>query len=93
MNRPRPDVTLVDGHDGFQGFNYVIYVDVGVKNNGGDGWVIVYAELKSGGRYEEQNKRIYMASGETKQLQFVYDVSFWSSAFSSMTYRAWVVVG
>jgi len=93
VNRPRPDVTLVDGHDGFQGLNYVIYVDVGVKNNGGDGWVIVYAELESGGRYEEQNKRIYMASGETKQLQFVYDVSFWGSAFSSMTYRAWVVVG
>lgn len=91
VNRPRPDITLLDGHDGFQGLNYVIYVDVGVKNHGGDGWVKVYAELRSGGRYEEQNKRIYMASGENKQLQFVYDVSFWSSVFSTMTYKAWAV--
>ena len=91
VNRPRPDITLLDGHDGFQGLNYVVYVDVGVKNLGGDGWVIVYAELRSGGRYEEKNERIYMASGETKQLQFVYDVGFWNTVFSSMTYKAWAV--
>jgi len=92
INRPKPDIVLLDGHDGFQGLDYVVYVDVGVKNNGGDGWVTVYAELRGGGRYEEKNERIYLASGETKQLQFVFDVSFWSSLFSSMTYRAWVVV-
>ena len=91
MNRPRPDITLLDGHDGFQGLNYVVYVDVGVKNYGGDGWVYVYAELRSGGRYEEKNDRIYIASGETKQLQFVFDVGFWNTVFSSMTYKAWAI--
>jgi len=89
INRPKPDIILLDSHDGFQGLNYVVYVDVGVKNNGGDGWVTIYAELRGGGRYEEKNQKIYMASGETKQLQFVFDVSLWSSLFSSMTYRAW----
>ena len=92
INRPKPDITLLDGHDGFQGLNYVVYVDVGVKNNGGEGWITVYAELNSAGRYEEKNQRIFIASGEAKQLQFVFDVSFWSTAFSSMTYRAWAVV-
>ena len=93
INRPKPDIILLNGHDGFQGLNYVVYVDVDVKNNGGDGWVTVYAELTGGGRYEEKNERIFLASGETKQLQFVFDVSFWSSVFSSMTYEARAEVG
>lgn len=93
INRPRPDIVLLDGHDGFQGLNYVVYVDVGVKNHGSDGWVTVYAELRSAGRYEEKNSRIYMTSGETKQLQFVFDVGFWNTVFSSMTYKAWTVTG
>lgn len=93
LNRPRPDIVLTNGHDGFQGLNYVIYVDVKVKNNGGEGWVTVYAELSGGGRYEEQNQRIYLASGETRQLQFVFDVTVWNALFSSMSYSAWAVVG
>lgn len=91
MNRPKPDITLLDGSDGFQGFNYVVYVDVGFKNHGGEGWVIVYSELRGGGRYEEKSSRIYMASGETKQIQFVFDVGFWDTLFSTMTYKAWAV--
>ena len=93
LNRPKPDIILLNGHDGFQGLNYVVFVDVNVKNNGAEGWVTTYAELSGGGRYEEQNQRIYLASGETKQLQFVFDVTIWNSLFSSMTYRAWTVVG
>jgi len=91
MNRPNPDITLLDGNDGFQGFDYVVYVDVGIKNHGGEGWVRVYAELRGGGRYEEKSSRIYMASGQTKQIRFVFDVDWWDTLFSSMNYRAWAV--
>jgi len=92
VNRPNPDITMVNGHDGFQGLNYVVYVDVRVTNQGGEGWIKVYAEVSGGGRYEELNQRVYIDSGETKQLQFVFDVGFLQSLFSSMTYRAWAVV-
>lgn len=92
VSSPIPDIILLDGHDGFQGIDYVVYIDVGVKNNGGEGWVTVYAELDSAGRYEEKSSRIFLASGETKQLQFVYDVGFWNTVFSSMTYKARAVV-
>jgi hypothetical protein len=91
LNRPNPQIILLDGHDGFQGVNYVAYVDVSVKNNGGDGWVTVYAEIEGAGKYEKKEQRIYMASGETKQLQFVFDISFWNALFSSLNYRAWAV--
>jgi predicted nucleic acid-binding Zn ribbon protein len=92
LNRPKPDIVLLDGHDGFQGLNYVAFVDVGVRNNGGEGWVTVYAELEGSGYYEELNQRVHLASGETKNLQFVFDISFWHQGFNALTYRARVVL-
>ena len=92
VNRPNPDITMIDSREGFQGLNYVVYVDVRVTNQGGEGWIKVYAEIRGGGRYEELNQRIYIDEGETKDLQFVFDVGFLQSLFSSMTYRAWAVV-
>jgi len=89
--KPKPEIVLLDGYDGFQGLNYVVYIDVGVKNNGGEGWVTVYAEIEGAGKYEKKEQTIYMLSGETKQLQFVFDISFWNALFSSLTYRAWAV--
>jgi hypothetical protein len=91
LNCPKPEIVLLDGHDGFQGFNYVSYVDVTIKNNGGGGWVTVYAEIEGAGKYEKKEQKIYIISGETKQLQFVFDISFWNALFSSLTYRAWAV--
>jgi hypothetical protein len=89
VNRPNPEITMVDGHGGLQGLNYVHYVDVKVTNNGGEGWIRVYAEI-NGPRYEEQNQRIYMDEGDTEQLQFVFDVGILDS-FSSVTSKAWAI--
>ena len=87
--RPQPDIVLVDGYDGFQGLSYVAFVDVKVKNNGGDGWVTVYAELEASGYYEELNQRTFLASGQTKDLRFVFDISLLGQDFSTVSYRAW----
>lgn len=89
--RPKPDIVLVNGYDGFQGLTYVAFIDVKVKNNGGDGWVTVYAELEASGYYEELNQRTHLASGQTKDLQFVFDISLLDQEFSAFTYRAWAV--
>ena len=93
LNRPKPEITLVNGYESFQGLNYVYKVDVTVKNNGADGWIKVYAEISGAGRYEKQEKRTYLANGESKSLQFVFDISLWGAITSpSITYRAWAVV-
>lgn len=86
---PNPEITLVDGHGGLQGLDYVHYVDVKVTNHGGEGWVTVYAEI-NGPRYEEQNQRIYMEEGDTKDLQFVFDLGILDS-LSSVTSKAWAM--
>jgi len=94
INRPQPEVTLVNGYESFQGLNYVYRVDVNVKNNGADGWVRVYAELSGAGRYEKLDKRIYLAKGESDSVQFSFDISIWGALTSpAVTYRAWAVAG
>lgn len=75
LNRPNPEITLLNGYEAFQGLNYVYKVDVRVENNGADGWVKVYAEISGAGRIEKLDKRTYLASGESKTLQFVFDIS------------------
>jgi hypothetical protein len=89
LSLPRPEIVLTDGHDGLQGLNYVGYVDVTVKNNGGSGWVTVHAELSGGGRFERQEQRVYVQAGKTENVQFVFDITIWNSLFSSMQYKAW----
>jgi hypothetical protein len=73
LNPPRPEIISMNSHDGFIGLNYVIYVDATVRNNGGEGWVKVIAELWCGG-YEKQEQEIYMKAGETRNIQFTFDV-------------------
>ena len=63
-----------------------------VRNKGADGWIRVYAEISGAGRYEKQDQRIYLASGESKTLQFVFDISLWGALTNPViSYRAWAV--
>lgn len=93
LNPPKPEIVSKYGHDGFQGLNYVLYVDVTVRNNGGEGWIKVFADISGAGKYEKQEQRVYLKSGETKDLTFVFDISFLGTLFSlgDITYRAWAV--
>jgi|GEM_PF-2542007 len=90
--RPIPEVTLVEGHDSLQGFDIVFIVDANVKNNGGDGYVKVYADISGYGRYEKQDQRVYLVNGESRIVKFTFDVNLWGILGSpSITYRAWAV--
>jgi hypothetical protein len=94
VNTPKPQITLVNGYEGLQGLNYVYYVDVSVKNNGADGWIRVYVEINGAGRFEQQDKRVYVASGQSNSLQFVFDISLWGVLTNpTISYRAWANAG
>ncbi len=91
---PQPEVTMVSGHEGTQGFNYVYYVTVNVKNNGNAGYITVYAEINGAGRYEKQDQRIYVGTEDSKSLTFTFDISVWGSLTNpSITYKAWATAG
>ncbi len=87
---PKLDIPMIDAHGGYQGFDYFVFADVRVVNNGGEGWVKVFSQIQ-GSRYEEQNQRIYMNAGETKELTFPFDVTYLNSVFATENCRAWAV--
>lgn len=71
----------------------MLFVEVTVRNNGGDGWIKVFADISGAGKYEKQEQRIYLRNGETRDLVFIFDISFLRTLFSlgDITYRAWAV--
>jgi len=91
VSLPKPEITKLDGYGSLQNLNYIFYVDVTVKNNGEEGNVIVYAEISGAGKYEKKEQLIYLAKGESKDLSFTFDISFWNALFSQITYSAWAV--
>jgi hypothetical protein len=74
---------------GFEGFDYVVYVDVTVENQGAEGKATIWASLIQGDNQWTKNQAIYLNQGETGDLTFsFYEVSFWS--ISGLTYRVWI---
>lgn len=84
-----PQVTGLSGHEGFQGFNYVYYVEVTVKNRGAKGTITVYAEINTTGKYEQKQQTFYIPSGVEQTVQFVFNLNLWQSLGSQIRYKAW----
>jgi hypothetical protein len=90
VNPPKPQVTMVNGQDTFDGLDYVFKVDVNVRNNGGAGTIEVFAEINGAGRYEQKSQKIHLDEGATQSLHFVFDISVWGSLGQpSINYKAW----
>lgn len=83
--KPNPEITRVEGY-GVEGLN-VFYVDVTVKNNGKEGYIVVYAEINSTSKFEKQEQKIYLVASESKNLTFTFNIIPWGE----ITYRAWAV--
>jgi uncharacterized membrane protein len=85
-------VTKTEGFDTFQGFNYVFVVKCGVTNKGLFGGTAKVTSTFSGqGKSEKQTKQIYVGNGEYKEVEFIYDISFWRGIFdpSYFTYQCY----
>jgi hypothetical protein len=90
VDPPRPQVISVSGHDSYSNFDYTYKVAVTVKNNGGTGNVEVFAEINGAGKYEQQSKTVYLQKGESKSMEFTFDLSVWGALGQpSINYRAW----
>lgn len=74
---------------GFEGFDYVMYVDVTVDNRGGESKATIWVSLTQGGNQWTKNQAIYLSQRETRDLTFSFnEVSFWS--ISDLNYRIWI---
>ena len=83
-------VTDCTSRNGYEGIDYVFYIDIIVKNIGNaSGQARVWSEVNQDSNHYEKHQDIYLNAGETQSLTFKYnEFSYWSS--DSGTYRVWV---
>jgi cytochrome c oxidase assembly protein Cox11 len=82
--KPVPELTRVEGYALEQANVFV--VEATVKNNGREGYVVVYAEINCTSKFERQEQTVYLLSGETKDVMFTFNVTQWTEV---ITYRVW----
>jgi len=63
-NQPRPEIVGVTARESF-GFDYKVFVDCTVKNNGTTGTITVQANLSNGGRWKKE-RTLAIAEGATE---------------------------
>ena len=69
LNRPVPEIVGTTASSGSPGFDYTVYVDCTVSNNGADGTITVTAELRNGGFWKKQ-QQLMLAEDTEKLVRF-----------------------
>ena len=89
---PKPYFVISDytARRGFEGINYIFYIDFVVQNIGNaSGQVRVWSELNQNGNHYEKHQDIYLNAGGAQSSTFRYpEYSFWSTDPGS--YLIWV---
>ena len=89
INSPSVDIISKSTRTGYEGLEYVVYIDVTVYNRGDDGKVTVWTKLTQGSDTWSKQQAIYLNNNETRDLTFTFrEFSFWS--LDRGTYLVWV---
>ena len=91
-NTTKPNIIVSSfiARTGYEGIDYVLYIDVVVQNTGdASGEARVWSEVNQDSSHYEKTKDIYLGPGEIQSFIFKYtEFSFWS--VDSGTYRVWI---
>jgi len=85
---PNVEVTSHNARSGFEGLDYVVYVDVSVYNQGGPGTVTVWAEVTQGGKTFKKAQSIHLESRESRDLTLKFKEAGLLSG--PITYSVWI---
>ena len=71
---PKPEIISSSSDDSFSSiFEYTTKVIVNVRNNGGDGYVVVKAIVYQDGAKYQKTKQMYLLSYQTERFDFIFD--------------------
>lgn len=79
VNPPKFVIMSKQNSEDIEGFDKVGYVEVVVKNTGGDGAKIIIVGVKQGDNYIAKEQSVYLLEGESKTLSFRFqEIGFWT---------------
>ena len=83
-------VTSETSRTGYEGIDFVFYIDVVVKNTGdGAGSAILWSEVNQDSNHYEKHMDVNLEPGKSESFTFKYvEFSFWSADKGS--YRVWI---
>lgn len=89
INPPNVKIVSRDLDTTLEGLDYVAYVYVTVKNEGGAGSATVYVKVMQGGDSWTKSRSVYLDSGESSDLTFKFsEIEFWTTY--GVTYTVWI---
>lgn len=84
---PAPEIVGIKGRDGIPNFDYTVYVDCTVRNNGRAGNVEVIADLTGGGQWRKRST-VAIAKGEERLVTIVFpEAELFGGGFEGFKYQ------
>lgn len=87
-----PDIYVTSDlwRSGYEGIDYVVWIDVVVRNGGYSGCQTVFCQINQDNNQYLRSERVCLGGGGSTSLTFRFpEFSWWSS--DSGSYRIWVV--
>lgn len=86
-----PDMKLISQYkrETYEGADRVGYVDITVKNDGGEGSSTIYVKVTQGSNQWTKEQTVTLDNGESRDLSFRFaEIEFWT--MDSWDFTAWV---
>jgi hypothetical protein len=88
VSPPKVTILSANARSGFQGLNFVVYLDVKILCESGSGNIEVWSYIEQDTSTYRKFKSIQVSSGDTYTMTFAYpEATFWSI---SGHYRVWI---
>jgi len=71
LGGPRPEIVGQTATDGAPGFDYTVYVDCTVRNNGAKGNITISAELRNGSFWKKRDT-VYLEKNMERKVTFTF---------------------
>ena len=87
VNPPKPEIVGQTARDGSPGFDYTIWVQCTVRNNGGDGRFEVAAAMTAGGSWKKR-ETVSVNSDQERKVTFTFpEPEFLSAGLGGAQYQ------
>ena len=88
ISPPSVRIISTNSRSGFEGFNFVVYLDVEILCETGSGNIEVWSYIDQDSSVYQKYRSIHVSSGQTYRMTFSYpEATFWSLTGQ---YRVWI---
>ena len=86
INAPNFEIMNRQSHSTLEGLDLVLYIDLTIKNTGGDGSKTIQVRVDQGSNYWTKEQSLYLKNEESQSITLRFpEVEFWTNDSGSYT--------